>query len=92
MIRYSVDEAGQSINAVIETAQHDPVEIVRDGEAVAVVLSMAALRNLLTRNATAPRRDIEALMEASKLRHDSVYRALAAWEANHEPPALGSKA
>ena len=89
MMRYSVEEAGQNIDSVIEKAQHDPVEIVRDGEGVAVVLSMAALRNLLSRNAPAPRKDVEAFMEASKLRRDSVYRALAAWEAKNEPPALG---
>jgi prevent-host-death family protein len=91
MIRYSVADAGQNIDAVIEAAQHDPVEIVRDGAGVAVVLSMAALRTLLSRGAAAPHRDIAALMDASKTRYDGVYRALAAWEAKNEPRELDSE-
>ena len=87
MRRFTVEQAEANFGALIDAAQHDPIEIVRSGKAAAVVLSPQALRTILARTSAAiPRADLDRLMRESMVRHGDVYRALAEWEARNEPP------
>lgn len=91
MHRLTTDQALSDFDAVIEAAQSEPVEIVRDGKGVAVVLSPQALRTILSRQPQGPRPDIEKLMQDSMRRFGGVYTALAKWEAENEPPERGGR-
>lgn len=80
-------DAQSNFDSWIDAAQSDPVEIIKDGKLVAVMLSPAALGQLVSRGSTPPDPGrVETLMRESIRRHGKVYEALADWERKNEPP------
>lgn len=84
MRRVTADAATLEFDDILDAVQHDPIEITRDGQAVAVMVSPEALRRLIGHKAGAPRAEIDRLMRESLARHGRVYEALAKWEAAHD--------
>jgi hypothetical protein len=71
--------------AIVATVD-GPVHTEVAGKDVAVLLSPEQYAALAGPVARVPRAELERLMAASTERHGSVYRALAKWEAENEPP------
>lgn len=91
MRRMVVGQAGSELDAVIEAARTEPVELVQPGVGAAIILSPAAFQSLIGPARSAPRPELEPLMRQSIDEHGKIYRALAAWEAKHEPPDRNSE-
>lgn len=86
MRKMTVDQARDDFDALIEAAGQGPVGIVQDEQGVAVVLSPEVYARLSLNRSGVPRPELERLLSESIKRHDSVYRALAKWEGENEPP------
>lgn len=86
MRRIAVGQAGSELDAVIEAARAEPVEIVHEGVGAAIVLSPTMFQALIGKAPGPARPELERLMRKSVEEHNQIYRALAAWEAKHEPP------
>lgn len=80
-------DAQSNFDSWIDAAQSDPVEIIKDGKLVAVMLSPDALGRLMSRGSPPPNPGrVDTLMRESIKRHGEVYEALADWERKNEPP------
>ena len=80
-------DAQSNFDSWIDAAQSDPVEIIKDGKLVAVMLSPAVFGRLVSRGSTPPNPGrVETLMRESIKRRGKVYEALADWERKNEPP------
>ena len=86
MRRIAVGQAGSELDAVIEAARAEPIEIVHEGVGAAIVLSPTMFQALVGKAPGPDRPELERLMRKSISERDQVYRALAAWEVKHEPP------
>ena len=86
MRRIVAGQAESELEAVIEAARIEPAEIVHEGVGAAIVLSPAMFQSLMLQARTVSRPELERLMKQSVDRFGQVYRSLAAWEAEHEPP------
>lgn len=86
MRRIAVGQAGSELDAVIEAARAEPVEIVHEGVGAAIVLSPSMFPALVGKVPGPTRPEFERLVRKSFGERNQVYRALAAWEVKHEPP------
>jgi hypothetical protein len=86
MRRIAFGEPDSELDAVIEAAQTEPVEIVQEGVGAAIGLSPAMFQSLIGKAPSPARPELERLIRKSVKGHDGVYRALATWEAKNEPP------
>lgn len=85
-MRLTAEQAMADLDKAIEATANGPVHIESEGKNVAVLLSPEQYAALAGPVARIPRAELERLMAASIERHGSVYRALAKWEAENEPP------
>lgn len=86
MRRIVVGQVDSELDAVIEAARTEPVEIVHEGVGAAVVLSPAMFQALIGKAPGPARPELERLMRKSMKEHDQIYHARATWETQHEPP------
>ncbi len=86
MRRIVVGQAGSELDAVIEAARVEPVEIVHEGVGAAIVLSPTMFQALVGTAPGPARPELERLLRKSINERNQVYRTLAAWEVKHEPP------
>ena len=85
-MRLTIGQALADFDGAIAATAEGPVHIASAGKDVAVLLSPERYAALGGGGARVPRAELERLMKASMERHDPVYRALAKWEAENEPP------
>lgn len=85
-MRLTVEQAVVDFDRTLTATADGPVHIEVAGKDVAVLLSPEQYAALAGPVARVPRAELERLMAASTERHGSVYRALAKWEAENEPP------
>lgn len=85
-MRLTAEQAIVDLDKTIEATANGPVHIESQGKDVAVLLSPEQYEALTGGVARISRAELERLMAASVERHGSVYRALAKWEAENEPP------
>ncbi|GLQ10204.1 hypothetical protein GCM10007913_21360 [Devosia yakushimensis] len=85
-MRLTAEQAMADLDKAIEATANGPVQIESDGKDVAVLLSPEQYAALAGPVARVPRAELERLMATSMERHGSIYRALAKWEAENEPP------
>lgn len=85
-MRLTVQQAVADFDRTVAATADGPVHIESVGKDVAVLLSPKQYAALAGPVARIPQAELERLMAASIERHGSVYRALAKWEAENEPP------
>ncbi len=84
MSKMSATEARTRFGQLLHMVQTEPVHIVKNGQDAAVVVSADYYAELKAKERRAL---IDKLLAESVKRHGEVYKALARWEAEHEPPA-----
>lgn len=90
MRRMVVGQPESELDAMIEAARTEPLEIVHEGVGAAIMLSPEMFQALIGKAPSPARPEVERLMRKSMEKHDQIYRALAKWEAQHEPPERGN--
>lgn len=83
MARMTANEARRGFCRLLETANSEPVHIVRNGEELAVVLSVQRYAELVARQTRKVNPVVETLLQRSIERHGELYQALAKYEREH---------